>query len=328
MPVFRPPEPPDTGKERQIMVNKVRVTIAGVQYAIATTDSEKYIAQLADKLDKDIGKLMEKNPSLPMARAAVFWSKNPAPMLPRLGELADYMYYFQFTVTPYDRALEKGLPQKESVIETFRRLSDRIGPKRVIWRYDPILFTEKYTPQYHLRAFAQIAEALRGYTEKCVISFVDMYAKMRKNMAAIGMQELSETELKEFAKALSSAASENKISVASCAEHMELCDCGIGHSACIDRELIEELAGCPIKVQKDKNQRTECGCVESMDIGSYDTCANGCIYCYANHSQERVLKNISRYDADSPLLCSKVREEDVITMRKAVSLREEQQRFA
>ena len=259
----------------------------------------------------------------------VFWSKNPKPMLHRLEELEPYPYYFQFTLTGYGKDIERSIPhKKEEMIPVFQELSQKIGSKRVIWRYDPILFTEKYTPQYHLRAFAQIAEALRGYTEKCVISFVDMYAKMRKNMAAIGMQELSETELKEFAKALSSAASENKISVASCAEHMELCDCGIGHSACIDRELIEELAGCPIKVQKDKNQRPECGCVESMDIGSYDTCANGCIYCYANHSQERVLKNISRYDADSPLLCSKVREEDVITMRKAVSLREEQQRFA
>ena len=118
----------------------------------------------------------------------VFWSKNPAPMLPRLGELADYMYYFQFTVTPYGRELETGLPQKEIIIDTFRQLSDRIGPKRVIWRYDPILFSQSMDVSYHLHGFEAIAKRLASHTQTCVISFVDLYQMTREIVSRLALQ--------------------------------------------------------------------------------------------------------------------------------------------
>ena len=111
----------------------------------------------------------------------VFWTKNPIPMLPRLPELDAYKYYFQFTLTGYGKDMETNLPDKKGqLIPAFQELAGKIGKKRVIWRYDPIVFTKKYTPDYHIRAFTQIAEALDGCTEKCVISFVDIYAKNRK----------------------------------------------------------------------------------------------------------------------------------------------------
>lgn len=120
----------------------------------------------------------------------VFWTKNPEPMINRLDELAAYHYYFQFTLTGYGKEIECNVPHKrERMIPVFQELSKRIGKQKVIWRYDPIIFTKTYTPEYHLKAFEQIAMALRGYTEKCVISFVDVYAKNKKNMKSINSYE-------------------------------------------------------------------------------------------------------------------------------------------
>ena len=209
----------------------------------------------------------------------VFWTKNPEPMIAGLDQLAAYEYYFQFTLTGYGRDMEYHVPHKKNkMIPVFQSLSDKIGSRRVIWRYDPILFTRTYTPEYHLRAFEQIASSLKGYTEKCVISFVDFYTKNRNDMKTIGVYELGEPELLKFAEVLSRIASENGMEIASCAEEMDLSQCGIAHNCCIDQRLIENLLGCKLNVKKDKNQRKECGCVESVEIGTYNTCRNGCRY--------------------------------------------------
>lgn len=255
----------------------------------------------------------------------VFWTKNPEPMMDRLDELSAYPYYFQFTLTGYGRDVEANVPhKKEKMIPVFQRLSDQIGSKRVIWRYDPILFTKAYTPEYHLKAFEQIAGALRGYTDKCVISFVDEYAKNRKNMARMGTYSIQEFSLYNFAGTLSMIARENGMTVCSCAENIDLSGCGIEHNCCIDLKLIEEITGCRIHAGKDKNQRTDCGCVESIDIGTYNTCRNGCKYCYANENQNCVMENCGRYDVSSPLLCGVLAEEDQVKERKTASLKEGQ----
>ena len=255
----------------------------------------------------------------------VFWTKNPEPMLSRLSELEPYSYYFQFTLTSYGTDVEANVPHKREVmIPVFQRLSEIIGSKRVIWRYDPILFTKRYTPEYHVKAFRQMAEALRGYTEKCVISFVDTYAKNKKNMQALGVYELPKEELEDFAKELCDIARENGMVMGSCAEQIDLAACGIAHNACIDKTLIEEIIGCKLKGVQDKNQRGECRCMESIDIGTYHTCGNGCVYCYANHSEAQVKENLRKYDMHSPVLCGKIGEEDKVTERKVASLKEEQ----
>lgn len=255
----------------------------------------------------------------------VFWTKNPEPMLGRLEELKDYNYYFQFTLTGYGQDIERNIPhKKERMLPVFQELSHRIGKERVIWRYDPILFSEKYSVEYHIKAFTQIAEALKGYTDKCVISFVDNYAKNKKVMEALRVQEKSEVELKEFARNLSKIAHENSMEIATCTEAIDLSDCGITHNSCIDRKLIEKLIGCKLKVSKDKNQRLECGCVESIEVGTYDTCRNGCVYCYANNSQAAIDKNCQGYDVNSPILCGRITKEDKITERKVASLKDGQ----
>lgn len=255
----------------------------------------------------------------------VFWTKNPEPMIHRLGELADYAYYFQFTLTGYGKDVEGNVPhKKDKMIPIFQELSRKVGKQKVIWRYDPILFTKKYTMEYHLKAFEQIAMSLKGYTEKCVISFVDFYAKNKKNMEMLDCYELEKDELIAFAKKLAEIAKDNGITVATCAESIDLAECGIQHNSCIDKTLIENILGCRINEDKDKNQRHECGCVESIDIGSYDTCKNGCKYCYANNSEDNVIRNCGKYDAESPILCGEIDGKDKITERKVKSLKKTQ----
>lgn len=252
----------------------------------------------------------------------VFWTKNPLSMMERLDELKAYPYYFQFTLTGYGNDVEVNLPDKKTVmIPMFQDLSNRIGRERVIWRYDPIFFSDRYTVEYHIETFRAMAEALNGYTEKCVISFLDIYVKIRKNMEGLSYYELEESELRSFAKEISRIAKQNHISVGSCAEKIDLEDCGIVHNCCIDKRLIEKLIGCELSVGKDKNQRKECGCVESIDIGTYNTCRNGCAYCYANLGAKNVERNAAKYDPASPLLCGCIGEEDKVTLRKTVSLK-------
>lgn len=258
----------------------------------------------------------------------VFWTKNPLPMMGRLDELKKYNYYFQFTLTGYGNDVELNLPDKKNVmIPIFQDLSRRIGAQKVIWRYDPIFFSDRYTKEYHIRAFSRIAEALNGYTEKCVISFVDMYSKIKKNMERVRSYALDVESLRNFAKTLSEIAKHNGIELASCAETINLEDCGIVHNSCIDKELIEQIIGCKLQADKDKNQREECGCVESVEIGTYNTCGNGCAYCYANYSAKSVNANSAKYDPKSPLLCGQVEEGDKISIRKVKSLKETQLSF-
>lgn len=255
----------------------------------------------------------------------VFWTKNPKPMLERLDELKAYKYYFQFTLTGYGTDIECNVPhKKEVVIPIFQELSNKIGKEKVIWRYDPIIFTEKYTPEYHLKAFEQIANALNGYTDKCVISFVDIYAKNKKSIEELKAKELNKKQLLDFSKQLSMIASKNNMEIGSCAEIIDLEQCGIKHNCCIDQKLIESIIGCKINACKDKNQRKECGCIESVEIGTYNTCKNGCKYCYANYSQKSVSNNCNKYNVMSPILCGEITEDDKINVRKVKSIKEEQ----
>lgn len=246
----------------------------------------------------------------------VFWSKNPKPMLPRLYELKDYMYYFQYTINPYDKGIEGGVPKKEGVINTFKELSDKIGPKRVIWRYDPILLTEKMDMEYHIRYFTEIAKRLQGYTETCVISFVDLYKKTQTNLQGTQARELSFNEMLELAAKLFIVARQYGITIQTCAEEIALETVGIKHGKCIDNALIEDLLGLKLVVSKDPNQRKECGCVQSIDIGEYNTCAHGCRYCYANFKESVVAQKRALHDPKSPLLVGNLGPNDIVSERK------------
>lgn len=255
----------------------------------------------------------------------VFWTKNPLPMVARLHELERYKYYFQFTLTGYGKDVELNLPhKKEVIIPAFIELSKRIGPDRVIWRYDPILINERYTIEYHEKAFRQIAERLHSYTKKVVISFIDFYAKTQRNTNNLAIKEMDTETMIEIAKRLSRAAKDYNLCIESCAEKIDLDPYGIKHGSCIDKNTIENIIGCRIICNRDKNQRTECGCIESIDIGNYNTCKNGCRYCYANFNEDMVKRNFNLYNINSPILCGKITDEDIITERKIKSLKDSQ----
>ena len=255
----------------------------------------------------------------------VFWTKNPTVMLERLDELKEYQYYFQFTLTGYGKDVEPGLPDKREVlIPTFQKLSEKVGSQKVIWRYDPIFLSTRYTVDYHLKAFEEIANSLSGCTRKVIISFIDLYAKTQRNTAGLQIKNFSDGDMIELAKQLVDISGKYEMEVESCAESIDLSSVGVKHGSCIDKNLIEEIIGCKLIVGKDKNQRAECGCYESVEIGAYNTCKNGCRYCYANFNDAMVNDSVKAYDVKSPLLCGNIVLEDKITERKVKSLKDNQ----
>jgi len=252
----------------------------------------------------------------------VFWTKNPIPMMDRLDELDKYTYYFQYTINAYSADTEPFVPPLEKRIAAFRRLSEKIGSERVIWRYDPIILTKKYDIDFHLDSIRRIASELKGYTEKMVFSFVDVYSgKNQKTLIKMGNRDFSDPELEYFIKTLAEITAENHMTAATCAERIDLEKYGIAHNSCIDGELIERITGCRLKTKAD-NQRGECRCIKCEDIGSYDTCTHGCTYCYANFRRETALEKVRHYDSDSQLLCDAIdAENDRITDRPVRSLK-------
>ena len=206
-------------------------------------------------------------------------------------------------------------------------MSEKIGKERVIWRYDPILIGQRYTIDYHLKAFEEIASNLADYTEKVVISFVDLYSKTQRNTKELDIKQITNEEMIELAREMAQIASKYNLIIETCAEQINLHEVGIQHGSCIDKKLIERLLGCKLIAEKDKNQREECGCFESVEVGAYNTCLNGCKYCYANFNNSKVEENVKLYKRDSALLCGNISSDDRITERKVKSLKNNQMSF-
>ena len=250
----------------------------------------------------------------------VFWTKNPMPMFKYLDFLSSMPYYFQFTLTSYGQDVEPGLPSKNEVlIPTFIRLSEKIGPDRIVWRYDPIVLSEKYTIDYHIRYFEIMARRLSGYVNTCTISFLDIYRNTEKNMRSMNLRPISEEDIHTIAAAFSAIAASNNISLNTCAEKIDLDQYAIGHAKCIDPAIFEQITGNNYIQIKDPNQRSECGCAPSIDIGAYNCCMNVCLYCYANNNKALIPSNTARHDPNSPILIGNIMFEDRITNRKIVS---------
>ncbi|MDR2193658.1 MAG: DUF1848 domain-containing protein [Treponema sp.] len=249
----------------------------------------------------------------------VFWSKNPKPMLDKLHLIKEYAYYFQFTLNPYDQDIETRLPCKNEILETFKKLSDITDPQRVIWRYDPVLLNEKYTVSYHIDKFCELARILKGYTEKVTFSFIDFYKKIMENIKSFRIDEITNEEKDSIADNFSRIANENNLLIDTCAEDIDLSKYTIAHARCIDDRLIAKIIGCDFIAEKDKNQRFECGCVSSIDIGEYNSCSNGCVYCYANYSQGIVANNFKRHNQFSPLLVGEMNDNDIVNEKKVTS---------
>ena len=252
--------------------------------------------------------------------AIVFWTKNPYNIIKYLDELEEYNYYFLFTITCFDQSIEPGVPDKNIVVDTFRKLSDLIGSEKVIWRYDPIFFTDRFDYNYHIEFFKNTARKLRGKTRKCIISFLDLYRKCENNMREIDFRQLTVDEVHKFSAAIARIACDNNIILETCAENYNLQDYGIKPAKCIDNELISRIAGKKLQVKKDRNQRDLCNCVKSVDIGTYNTCIHNCLYCYANLNKQLAMGNFKRHDPNSPLLSGQIPPNANITERRVKSL--------
>ena len=253
----------------------------------------------------------------------VFWTKNPIPMIDRLKELEKYTYYFQFTLNAYGRDIEINVPSKNDVIiPSFQKLSKKIGKDKVIWRYDPILFNENYTLNYHIKYFKTLASKLHSYTEKCTISFIDFYRKTERNTKNLNILIPLIDQKIELIEKFTEISREFGFYIDTCAEDIDLEKFGIKHAHCIDKERFEKLIGNKLIVEKDKNQRPECGCIASIDIGAYNTCQNGCLYCYANYSAKTVKTNFDKHNYLSPLITGEIGEKDKIKIREVKSCKD------
>jgi len=227
----------------------------------------------------------------------VLWTKNAAPLLPKLSALDPFPYYFQYTITPYHADVECGIANKRgTVIPAFLELAAHIGAERMIWRYDPIIITDKYDEEYHVRAFSRLCELLAGSTKKCVISFVIAYKSVAGNLRDIGNIELEAQNKLWLVEELMTIANDHGITLCACCELPELYELGVQPISCVDADLFG------VSVPRDKNQRKGCNCAASVDIGAYNSCMNGCKYCYANHVEAKVRENFARHDTMGEML--------------------------
>lgn len=245
----------------------------------------------------------------------VFWTKDPTNILEKLDLLSEYKYYFQITINGYDKKIERSVPSKSIIIDSFKRLSNKIGKERTIWRYDPIILTDEIDIKYHYKYFEALASRLEGYTNRCIISFVDLYKKSERNMRSINKKPMDNEKMLEIGRGLSDIANKYNLKIEACSEPVDLSAAGIEHAKCIDDRLISDIFGQRINLKKDKNQRDICGCAASIDIGAYNTCKHGCLYCYANYSDKTVQNNILNHDPHSPMLVGNIEPGDKITDR-------------
>ena len=273
-------------------------------------------------------------------KVVVFWTKNPRPIVPYLGELdrRGIHYYFQVTLNDYEQeGFEPNVPPLQDRIDTFRSLSDLIGKEKVVWRFDPLIVTKKLGPKELLQKIRRVGDAIKGYTDKLVFSFVDVrrYKKVQRKLVKetkcflrddVCSAELNLAQRMELLDGLVRLRCEWRnegwpVEMRTCAEDADYEQYGIAHNRCIDGELMERLFATDkglvyylhtgklvepdlfgeypvpppgLKVLKDKGQRDSCGCIESKDIGEYNTCSHYCVYCYANSSRECVARNMAK----------------------------------
>lgn len=271
-----------------------------------------YVRWFFDRLQK--GYVRWRNPfsgrdsyvSFVNTRFVVFWSKNPAPLIHYLPILRrnGIGCYIQFILNDYEAEhLEPRLPVLADRIVTFKRLVDILGVGSVVWRFDPLILTDKIDIEYLIEKITRIGDELKGYTEKLVFSFADIdgYKKVGRNLTQSGIRyrEWDEVSMHEFAEKLSEI-NHNRwaYSLATCAESVDLSEYGIDHNRCVDPGLIARLSPNDMTLQNflygaksDSGQRKTCGCILSKDIGAYNTCPHGCLYCYANTSPTSAMAN-------------------------------------
>ncbi len=279
--------------------------------------SEWFINRIRD------GYVMVRNPYNPSAVSRyslsadvvdciMFCTKNPLPMIKYVDEIKKFHPYFFVTVTPYGKDVEPNVPDKYEIMDGVCELSKKLSPHNVCWRYDPILITERYSIEYHVRAFEKMSAVMGNYVDECVISFIDLYAKTKRNFPEARAVTAEEKQI--LAKELGRIAKKYGFTVKTCSENGDLVKYGIKQGSCLARETLEKAIGAPLTDVKNEKARTEyCGCMPSRDIGEYNACMHGCKYCYANYDMKTVAENFKKHDPSSPFLLGNARKGDVVT---------------
>jgi len=238
----------------------------------------------------------------------VFWTRNASHLSPYLRELEEkgYRYYFLYTLMDNPRVMDPGCPPLADALRSFQVLAERVGPEKVIWRYDPIVVTPLTDQAFHRKAFRRIAGQLRGSTARCIVSNVHLYRKAEQRFKEKGMEWAApgEEDLGDLMRFMAGEAMEQGMEIQSCAQRMDLERFGVGHGKCVDDEYIAKVFGIKVTCRKDPSQREACSCVRSRDIGMYDTCLHGCLYCYATGSLEKAKASYRRHDPAGPTLVS------------------------
>ena len=246
-----------------------------------------------------------------------FCTKNPEPMLKYLDELKKFHQYWFVTITPYGKDVEPNVPPKEKVMQDFIALSEAVGIDCASWRYDPIFIDNTYTMERHIAIFEQMCKTLSGATKVCVISFIDLYEKVKRNFPQA--REVSQSERIKIGKKFAEIGRRYGITIKACAEGTELAPYGVDCCGCMTKETFEAAIGSRIIVPKRKPQREQCSCILGTDIGAYDTCGHLCRYCYANYDHENVRRNMLRHDPYSPLLVGHLKDGEIIHQAKQQS---------
>ncbi len=247
-----------------------------------------------------------------------FCTKNPEPMLKYLDEIDKYKQYWFVTITPYGKVIEPNVPNKEKVIESFKKLSKHIGVDAIGWRYDPIFIGNNFDVNKHIYYFEKIAKELKNYTHNCTISFLDLYEKVKRNAPEIKLP--NQEEQIQIAKAFSKIGKENNMVIHSCCEKTYLSQYGLKCNGCMSKEIVEKAIGCNLNPPNSrKNLRESCNCLMGNDIGAYNTCGHLCKYCYANANKGFVIENMKKHNDNSPFLIGGSEEGDKITVAKQKS---------
>ncbi|MFP5222162.1 MAG: DUF1848 domain-containing protein [Acidobacteriota bacterium] len=232
--------------------------------------------------------------------AVVFWTRDPRPIIAHLPWLdgLGLRSVFQFTLVEYPPALHPGMPALAERLDAFRRLADSIGPERVLWRYDPIVLSAGFDPDYHRNNVEALSKAMEGYTRRMTVSLVEPYRKIRKRLEQADVDLLAPlgSELAGMFTDMAAMARSRGMEPKSCADEAGLSLLGYSPGACVDGELLSRLFGVTLEENKDPHQRPACLCAPSKDIGMYDACPAGCAYCYATQNFERARRNFAAHD--------------------------------
>ena len=244
----------------------------------------------------------------------LFCTKNPIPIIDKLDNIK-IPYIFHITITPYKNDIEPNLPSKSDIIKAVKKISTTIGIENVYVRYDPIFISEKYNVEYHIKAFTKLCSLLKGYVKTIIVSFIDNYKNVRKNLPYLKYRSFTEEDYKLIGENFSKIAKDNNMVIQTCFEERNLTEYGFIKGECMSKELAFKLTGKTYKKWQARKGNA-CNCVELVDIGVYNSCNHLCKYCYANYDESKVKENINNHDINSSLLIGHINSNDIIKPRK------------